>query len=108
LSSSSRANDATGDCTEARFVNALHKPLQGAFHCREAGELVTFGDKFFHPSLQHPSLQKHPTLAFEVFALASGSESGYFKRLRRFKSSSFHPASWIILFRVLGGKVSPG
>ena len=85
------------------------KLLRGASYCCGAGHLVTFGDKFFHSSLKHPSFQKNFSLAFEVFALASGSESGYFVRLRRFKSSSFHLACFsIMLFKVLRVKVSPG
>jgi len=47
--------------------------LDRAFYCREVCWLVTFGDKFFHPSLQHPSLQKHPSLAFEAFKADVGA-----------------------------------
>jgi hypothetical protein len=54
------------------------KLLQGAFYWRGAGELVTFGDKFFHPSLKHPPLQKNPSLAFEAFKTNVGAHSHYF------------------------------
>ena len=49
-----------------------------AFYCCEAGLLVTSGDKFFHPSLKHPSLQKNPSLAFEAFKADVGAHPYYF------------------------------
>ena len=60
------------------FVNALHKPSRGAFYCCEAGWLVTSGDKFFHPSLKHPSLQKNPSLTFDAFEADVGAHPHYF------------------------------
>jgi hypothetical protein len=56
----------------------LTTPSQGAFYCREAGRLVTFGDKFFDPSLKHPSLQKYPSLAFEAFKADVGTHPHHF------------------------------
>ena len=64
--------------TKACFVNALHKPAQGTFYCCEAGWLATFGDKFFHPSLKHPSSQKHSSLAFKAFKADVGAHPHYF------------------------------
>jgi hypothetical protein len=40
--------------------------------------LVTFEDKLFHPSLKHPSLQKHPSLAFEAFEADVGAYPHHF------------------------------
>jgi len=52
--------------------------LQGALCCREAGWLVTFGDKFFYASIKHPSLQKDPSLAFKAFKADVGAHPHHF------------------------------
>ena len=64
----------------ARFVTifATTQIIVGAFYCREAGYLVTSGDKFLRPSLKYPSLQKHSSLAFEAFKANVGAHAHHF------------------------------
>jgi hypothetical protein len=47
--------------------------MQGVSYCCEAGQLVTFRDKFLDPCPKRVSGQEHPSLAFRIFEADVGA-----------------------------------